>query len=284
MENLGLQVYWSVLIHRKEEGEVTKLGLGLRFLMLLLFIGLLLVSNVQGRNVTSLVETAVLSLWALPTPGSLPSGIDLDSVAGGVYFAEFDANQIGRLDPFTNLITEWPVTGGPNDLAVARAWDSPRTILPLPQIYFTTSLDNQIGWLSPLGSHYSSETVPTPGSFPNRLVVGTARSDLIELWFSERMANQVGRLSTGGFTFDVLRPTTPTSRIVLPSISLPSPITTTVVPQATPGNPMLGPAAMLAPEGVFGPFSEWDLSLAFSGGSSFVESIARAADGKIWAA
>ncbi len=216
------------------------------------------------------VETVTVERWAVPTPESAPAGIAFDPLTGVVFFTEANADQVGRLDPNFNTITEWAVGNGPNDAVFSGS-----------NLYFTVSVDNRISGLFPGANGVASEAVPTGGSFPNALAVGTVRPGFTELWFTERLGNKLGRLTIQGFIFDALRPTVPAQSPVRPGL-IRAPVSTTLVPPlVTEGNPGLAPAASFIPEEQSGAFSEWDLSALFPE-SSFPEAVAVAPDGRLW--
>src|SRR5262249_40588626 len=56
--------------------------------------------------------------FPVPTSSATPFGVAVDG-NGIVWFAEFGANQIGRLDPQSGIITETALQGGPRGIAIA---------------------------------------------------------------------------------------------------------------------------------------------------------------------
>ncbi len=188
-------------------------------------------------------EPATLTSWTVPTPGSTPGGIVVAD--GSVYFAEAHGNKLARLDPATNLFTEWDVGLGPERLVIG----------PEGGIYFTERWADQIGRILPGGDFYTSESVGTAGSEPLGLVIDPSGSP--SLWYTERGASKVGRVTLGGLLFDVLQGRIPAVQPVIPATAALPPTTTTLTPYVTPGNPFLPPGIAVAPRTTSGPFAEW---------------------------
>ena len=211
-----------------------------------------------------------LHTWQIPTPNSLPSGLAIDPAVGKVYVAQFDGGKIAELDPATDVITEWAVGSGPNHLI----WN-------LGDVYFSESTGDRLARLSPSFGTYSSEALPTLGSFPQGLAMASVTPD--QIWFSELMGNRVGRLSLTGFVFDALLPTFPMHQTVAPQESGVSATSTFVSPRVTPGNLGLAPAAVFTPTINNGPFNEWSLANAYFG-PSMPETVAVDVNGHLWIA
>jgi len=199
-----------------------------------------------------------VTIWQIPTADSLPEGIVVDPTSGDIYFAEFAGDKLGRLDSSTNTITEWPVGDGPQYLVADIS-------LGNTSLYFTEGGGNRISRLAPSINGYSSEAVPTPGSFPQGIALTLIGMTLVpsDIWFTERSGGQFGRLTLGGFVFDVVQPRTPTQRTIIPTTLTVTPTTTVVSPivTATWGSPPLPPPIMMDPGVASGPFTEWPLSL-----------------------
>ena len=103
---------------------------------------------------------ATLTTWGIPTPDSLPLGVAIDPANGQVYFAEFVGDKIGRLDPGSNLITEWPAGDGPQYLALDISTGN-------VSIYFTEGLGNRnpsLGSIIGMRSIWGSRSSPAPAS------------------------------------------------------------------------------------------------------------------------
>lgn len=78
--------------------------------------------------------------YQVPTPLSAPLGLKVSSATGDVWFCEFLASKMAKLDPSTGNITEYPLLdpalAGP---AVVRAETEGK------YLYFTALLGNSIG-------------------------------------------------------------------------------------------------------------------------------------------
>ena len=57
---------------------------------------------------TCTVVAAKIHEYPIPTSGSLPNGIT-SGPDGALWFLEYSANQIGRIDPKTHVITEYAI-------------------------------------------------------------------------------------------------------------------------------------------------------------------------------
>lgn len=226
----------------------------------------LLLSGIGTGRLMAGGEPGTLTAWRVPTPDPGLDGIAV-SPSGEVYFAEGYSDKIGRLDPFTNVITEWPAGDGPRYLVLGDSGE----------LYFTEGSGDRISRLIPSGDFYSSETIPTSGGQPTGIVRTTDGGP--KLWFAERLANKVGLLELGGFIFDVVFPTTPAAQPVPPETAALTPSTSVVPPQFTPGNPALPPPIAMAPEANFGPFTEWEIPLGSTGHPRMLDV---APDGSIW--
>ena len=209
-------------------------------------------------------EPGTLTSWIVPTGASTPSGIL--AADGVVYFGESNANRLGRLDPATDVVTEWSVGQGPQELAMG----------PAGGVYFTERWGDHIGRVLPSGNYYTSETAGASGSQPTGI-----DCDLIgmgALWYTQREAGKLTRLSLGGLLFDVLMFQAPMTRTVSPSSTPLSPTTLTVAPRVTPGNPLLPPGIALAPHTTSGPYVDYEIG----GTSTHLRDLAIAPDGTIF--
>jgi len=226
----------------------------------------LLLSGIGAERLIAGGEPATLTAWEVSTPDPGLEGITIGP-GGEVYFAEVYGDRIGRLDPATNVITEWPAGDGPHYLMLGDSGE----------LYFTEKEGNRISRLIPSSDFYSSETVPTGGAQPWGILRTTDGGP--KLWFAERPMSKLGLLELGGFVFDVVFPTTPTAQPVPPATVALAPSTSVISPQLTPGNPALPPAIAMAPETHSGPFTEWELMM---GGSGHPRMLDIAPDGSLW--
>ncbi len=194
-------------------------------------------------------EPGTLTTWIVPTASATPSGLVADS--GVIYFGEAHANKLGRLDPVSNLVTEWDVGQGPERLALGAAG----------AVYFTERWADRIGRILPSGNYYTSETSGAAASEPVGLV--SQVSGTTTLWYTERGASKVAQLALGGLLFDVLQGRIPSVTSVSPTTTALEPATRMITPRVTPGNPALPPGITVAARATSGPFTEWTLSGGF---------------------
>jgi streptogramin lyase len=209
-------------------------------------------------------ETGTLTSWIVPTASSTPSGIV--AADGIVYFGESHTDRLGRLDPATDAVTEWSVGQGPQELAMG----------PAGGVYFTERGADRIGRILPSGGFYTSETAGASGSEP--MGVACDLTGVGTLWYTQRGAGKLTRLTLGGLLFDVLMVQVPSTRSASSSTTALEPTTITVTPRVTPGNPLLPPGIALAPGTTSGPYIDYEIG----GTSTQLRDLAIAPDGTIF--
>ncbi|HCP31940.1 TPA: hypothetical protein DIT45_01615, partial [Candidatus Acetothermia bacterium] len=212
-----------------------------------------------------MAQTVEVTTWQLPSPNSLPRGIGV-TPNGKVFFAEFNVDKIGLLDPITNEIRERDVGDGPSGLVVA---DN-------ESVYYTLALGNALELLVFIGGGHTWP-VPTPGCWPGKLVEAPSGPGKVNLWLNERLAGKVTRFAPTQITVTLPLIITPPV-IVSPNIWQIEPITFPVSPSTYPGNPMLPPPIAYVPGVTTGPFTEWSLLDV----GVYVEDLAVAPDGRVW--
>ena len=140
--------------------------------------------------------------YLIPTPNSGPMDLDIGNDGAGntvVWFTEFLANKIGRLNPHTGEFREF---------AIPTAASGPHSILSNEtpgHVWFTQFHGNKIGRLTTAGV-FTEFDVPTTGSGPMGI---TRRSDTI--WFTEFLQNKLGRIPIAGGPIEELTIPTPNS-------------------------------------------------------------------------
>jgi virginiamycin B lyase len=161
--------------------------------------------RLRGQGGGSIQEITV------PTPGSEPSDI-VAGPDGAIWFTEFRASQIGRLDLTTGTITEFPI---PNtdlffDIFTQTLTTStgPRgiTVGPDGNLWFAQFNASRVGRITPEGEVTQFPT-PTPNSRPVGITAGPDGN----LWFTEPVGNKIGRITTEGVIDEFPLPT-PNSR------------------------------------------------------------------------
>ena len=61
------------------------------------------------RQVHGITTSANLSEWAIPTGGSIPTGLALDPSGNGFWFVEYSGNKVAQFDPSSNTFKEWTI-------------------------------------------------------------------------------------------------------------------------------------------------------------------------------
>ena len=229
----------------------------LSFILVMVALGL--------TGLVAVPQRAEVTTWTVPTADCLPAGIGI-TPSGKVFFAEFDTDKIGQLDPTTNEIRERDVGDGPSGLVVSGE-DS---------VYFVTRIDNAVDLLVFIGGG-SRWLFPTSGGAPRALVSAASGPGSVNLWSNERIASKVARFSPE--TISVTLPLIIAEPVaVTPNVTEIDPVVTAVTPLAFPGNPMLPPPIYYNPGVTTGPFTEWTAIYD----SEVVEDLSVAPDGQVW--
>jgi len=124
---------------------------------------------------------AKITEFPVPTAGSGPVGITVGPKPDfDVWFAEGAGHAVGKSTK-AGMMTEF---------ALAPATAMPVSLARLdPYVYVTEQTGNQIIRVSTTGE-MKSYPLPTPNAFPAHIVVGPDGA----LWFTENIANKIGRL------------------------------------------------------------------------------------------
>jgi virginiamycin B lyase len=119
---------------------------------------------------------------------SSPTGITLGP-DNNLWFTEYSANKIARLNPTTGTITEF-------DIPTANSFPEAITTGPDGNLWFTENAADKIARITPAGIITAADefAIPTPASGPWGITSGT-RNDL---WFTEQNANKIGHITTAG--------------------------------------------------------------------------------------
>ena len=106
-----------------------------------------------------------------------------------MWFTEAGANQIGRINPTTHVIQEFPIDSSGNDEAQSI------TVGPDSNLWFTLTGTNKIGVMNPTtGAMIAEYGVPTANAGLSQIVSDPADGSL---WFTEEAADQVGTINPG---------------------------------------------------------------------------------------
>jgi virginiamycin B lyase len=149
---------------------------------------------IAGPVKVSIVE------WKLPTPGSRPHD-PLAGPDGAIWYTGQFANLLGRIDPATGKVKEYPLPAhsGPHGL-VADADGN---------IWYTANFKAEIGKLDPRTGKVTEYPMPDPAAKdPHTLVFD--RKGII--WFTVQGANMVGRLDPRSGEVKLVKSPTPRSR------------------------------------------------------------------------
>lgn len=222
----------------------------------------LLVGLVLVWSVILWAETAEITIWTIPTAGSLPEGVAI-AEDGTIYFTEYTGQKIGRLDPGTNRIQERSIIGNPLDLVVIGN-DSVYYGLPSAGLGLLVFDGGGNFW-------------ELPGGSVNSLVQADSGPGSVNLWFSERMEGKVGRFSPSQVVVNTIFVNVPRVS-VQPQIIVEEPIVREASPQYFPGNPALPPPIAAVSSVTSGPFTEW----AAMDTSAYLEDVVVAPDGNVW--
>jgi virginiamycin B lyase len=121
--------------------------------------------------------------FEVPTQGANPYDVAVDD-NGIVWFTEFHANQIGRLDPATEVITETAVQGDPRHITIASDGS----------VWFTERFSHAIGRLDPSNNNEVTEFPLTFGVGPEDIVAAPDGS----VWFTQSSAGNVAQITSEG--------------------------------------------------------------------------------------
>ena len=142
-----------------------------------------------------------IKAWQVPTPGSRPHD-PLAAADGSLWYTGQMNNVLGRLDPKTGRITEYPLKtphSGPHGLDEDKDGN----------IWYTGNTGALIGKLDPKTGAVTEYKMPDPDvKDPHTLIFD--RSGI--LWFVAQNANRVGRLDPKTGEFRLLTPPTPKAR------------------------------------------------------------------------
>ena len=133
--------------------------------------------------------TQGLSQFAIPT--GITTGPD-----NALWFTESGTDQIGRIDPFTGIITEFgqrpgmpTITRGSQPVQI--------TLGPDNNLWFTEQSGNQIGRITTSGV-VSEFATSVSGQIESSKPVGIVAGPDNALWFTESNTDRIGRITTNG--------------------------------------------------------------------------------------
>lgn len=142
---------------------------------------------------------AAFTEWDVPTAASRPSA-PLAASDGSIWYSGEGANVLGRLDPKTGDIREYPLKtagSGPHGLAEDRSGN----------IWYAAGLKGQLGKLDPKSGSVTEYAIANPAGRDPQTPVLDQKGNL---WFTIQEGNMVGRLTSA--TGDVTVRNSPTPK------------------------------------------------------------------------
>jgi streptogramin lyase len=128
------------------------------------------------------VPSGQFTQFAVPTPAADPYDVAVDA-SGIVWFSEFHANRVGRIDPQSGVVTETVVTGNPRQIAVGADGT----------VWFTERFTNAIGHLEPVTGGVTEFSLAA-GAGPE----GIAGAPDGSAWFTQSNAGNIARITAAG--------------------------------------------------------------------------------------
>jgi virginiamycin B lyase len=165
------------------------------------FLSVLILILTTGLPLLAVAASVQIEEWDVPTANSFPHD---PAVApdGSLWFTGMSSNTLGRLDPKTGKIREYPLnipSSGPHGLVADREGN----------IWFTANFKGYIGKLDPRTGKVKDYPMPDPAARdPHTLISDSAGI----LWFTVQGGNFVGRLDPGTGTIRLKRSPTPNSK------------------------------------------------------------------------
>ncbi len=149
-------------------------------------VGLALPSHYAARAAAEVAELKVtIQEWPVPTKGGHPHDPAVGA-DGALWFTEQMANKLGRLDPKTGEIREYPLptdkNSGPHGLVADKGGN----------IWFTANFAGYIGKLNPRTGKVTEYKMPLEKADDPHTAVFDAQGIL---WFTVQGGNMVGRLN-----------------------------------------------------------------------------------------
>jgi streptogramin lyase len=228
---------------------------------------LVVLAVLSSAGALTFSQQAELRIWHFPIPGALPAGLSI-APNGKVYISLFRAQKIGLLDPATNELSVRDIGASPGSI-YAPSDDVVIYALPMDDtIVYQVFIGGEAVW-----------QLPTAGAWPTALTSAPTGPGQINLWFAERTAGKVARLSPAQIAV-TLPFFAPQKHTITPQVQKLTPNVVSVNSNFHAGNPLLPPPLALVHARTVGPVSEWEVT-GFSPG--YVEDVALAvASGAVW--
>src|SRR3954469_19664544 len=159
---------------------------------------------VKGRPDAAIVPGPVkvsMKAWSVGQPASRPHD-PLAAKDGSLWYTGQMTNVLGRIDPTTGQIKEYPLKtphSGPHGLVEDRSGN----------IWYTGNTGALVGKLNPKTGEVTEYKMPDPeAKDPHTLLIDKAGT----VWFTVQNANRIGRLDPKSGEIKLVTPPTPKSR------------------------------------------------------------------------
>lgn len=139
--------------------------------------------------------------WLVPSLGSRPHEA-IAAADGSIWWTANWGNKLGRLDPRTGTMKEFPVVKTPRP--------GPHSLIEDMQgnIWYTANLNGRIGRFNPKTGDITEYPMPIITAWdPHTIVVDRAGT----LWFTIQRSNMIGRLNPGTGAITLASPPTPST-------------------------------------------------------------------------
>ncbi|HZI68042.1 MAG TPA: hypothetical protein VFF17_15885, partial [Thermoanaerobaculia bacterium] len=185
-------VFRQFSIPTPDSGPTSVLGTGFGILF----------TEFNANKIGFLTSDGRMLEYTIPTPNSGPMDLDIARDGTGrvvVWFTEFLANKIGRLNPHTGEFREYAIptpASGPHSIVAG-----------FSEVWFTEFHAGKIGRLTPDGK-FTEFAIPTANSAPMGITHASSHG---RIWFTEFLGNKLGYLPTAGGPIGELSISTPNS-------------------------------------------------------------------------
>lgn len=139
-------------------------------------------------------RTGTFKEYPIPTANSEPHHLHFDS-AGTLWFVEFAANKLARLDQATGTIKEYTIPtpdGHPHDLTFTskgQLW------FTMGGLFFAGKPANRLGMFDPVAERIQEFRIPPDDSVPHGITVGAGDELWVSLFFKGKIVRATADLS-----------------------------------------------------------------------------------------
>src|SRR3989441_1249391 len=132
-------------------------------------------------------RTGDLRIFPLPTPGSRPRRLIVDA-KGIVWYSDYARDRLGRLDPATGQVREFPCPGGSGSQPYGIAIGSDG------RIWYDESGKNDIVAFDPVTERTETVAIPTRVAVVRNMAVDSIRG---RLWLALSGTQRLGKIELG---------------------------------------------------------------------------------------